>query len=88
MKYEMPKAGLSFSQVIKALRAGKRCRRVGWKNYQYIELATNISYKDAHGDIVNTNEHYAIAFVDMCESYIGWSPTQEDMLAYDWQLVF
>lgn len=79
--------GLSFGQAIEAMKAGKRCSRVGWKNYQYIELATDISYKDAHGDVVNTNGHYAIAFVDMCGLYIGWSPSQSDMFAWDWQIV-
>ena len=79
--------GLSFGQAIEAMKAGKRCSRVGWKNYQYIELATDISYKDAHGDVVDTNGHYAIAFVDMCGLYIGWSPSQSDMFAWDWQIV-
>lgn len=79
--------GLSFGQAIEAIREGKRCSRIGWDNYQYIELATHIRYKDAHGDIVNTNGHYAIAFVDMCGAYLGWLPSQSDMLAYDWQVV-
>lgn len=84
MKHE---TGLSFGQAIEALRKGKHCSRVGWKNYQYIELATNISYKDAHGDIVNANGHCAIAFVDMCGTYLGWVASQSDMFAYDWQIV-
>lgn len=81
------KTGLSFGQAIEAIREGKRCSRIGWKNYQYIELATHIRYKDAHGDIVNTNGHYAIAFVDMCGPYLSWLPSQSDILAYDWQVV-
>lgn len=79
--------GLSFGQAIEAIREGKRCSRIGWENYQYIELATHIRYKDAHGDIVNTNGHYAIAFVDMCGPYLGWLPSQSDILAYDWRVV-
>ena len=51
---------MSFGEALEALKAGKKARRAGWngKN-QYIELATNISYTDAKGSVVNC-EHDAI----------------------------
>ena len=35
-----------FGEAIKRVKAGKRCKRINWngKN-QFIELATNVSYK-------------------------------------------
>ncbi len=69
--------GLSFGQAIEAMKTGKRCSRVGWngKN-QYIELATNISYKNAHGETVNANHdaigNRAIAFVGTSGVQLGW----------------
>lgn len=84
--------GLSFGQAIEAMKAGKRCSRVGWngKN-QYIELATNISYKNAHGETVSANHdaigNRAIAFVGTSGVQLGWLASQSDMLAEDWQIV-
>ena len=45
---------MNFGKAIEAMKSGKKVARQGWngKN-QYIELATNISYKNAGGDIVN-----------------------------------
>ena len=91
-KHKVKQTGLSFGQAIEAIKAGKRCSRVGWngKN-QYIELATNISYKDAHGDIINANHdaigNRAIAFVGTSGVQLGWLASQSDMLADDWQIV-
>ena len=37
--------GLSFGQAIEAMKAGKRCSRVGWNGkHQYIELAMAICW--------------------------------------------
>ena len=51
---------MNFGKAIEEMKSGKKVARQGWngKN-QYIELATNISYKNAGGDIVNC-EHDAI----------------------------
>lgn len=51
---------MNFGKAIEEMKSGKKVARQGWngKN-QYIELATNISYKNACGDIVNC-EHDAI----------------------------
>lgn len=49
-----------FGKAIKYLKDGKRVQRQGWngKN-QYIELATNISYKNTNNETINA-EHQAI----------------------------
>ena len=66
-----------------------RVRRQGWngKN-QYIELASNISYKSTSGDIVNCEHdaigNKAISFVGTSGIQMGWLASQADMLAEDW----
>lgn len=91
-EHKVEQTGLSFGQAIEAIKARKRCSRVGWngKN-QYIELATNISYKDAHGDIINASHdaigNHAIAFVGTSGVQLGWLASQADVLAEDWQIV-
>ena len=60
---------MNFGKAIEEMKSGKKVARQGWngKN-QHIELATNISYKNADGDIVNCEHdaigNKAIAFVD------------------------
>ena len=83
---------LPFSLAIEAVKKGKRVARKGWngKN-QYIELATNISYVNADGEVVNC-EHdaigsTAIAFVGTSGVQLGWLASQADMLADDWCIV-
>ena len=81
-----------FGEAIRNLKAGKRVARQGWngKN-QYIELAANISYKNAAGTIVNCEHeaigNNAIAFVGTSGVQMGWLASQADMLAEDWVLV-
>ena len=79
----------SFPAALELLKLGKRISRSGWngKN-QYCELATNISYKNAKGEIVNA-EHLdsgsaAIAFVGTRGVQVGWLASQSDMLSEDW----
>ena len=82
-------ATFSFGDAIKYMKRGLKVARQGWngKN-QYIELASNISYQNAAGDIIN-NEHdaignKAIAFVGTSGVQMGWLASQADMLAEDW----
>ncbi len=81
-----------FGKALKMLKQGKKVARSGWngKN-QYIELATNISYKNASGEIINTEHeaigNKAIAFVGTSGVQIGWLASQADMLAEDWREV-
>ena len=43
-----------FDEAIKYLKRGHKVCREGWNGKkQYIQLATNISYKTADGEIVN-----------------------------------
>ena len=81
-----------FGKAIEQLKEGKRVQRKGWngKN-QYIELATNISYKNTKGVIINAKHdaigNRAIAFVGTSGVQIGWLASQADMLADDWKIV-
>ena len=83
---------MNFGQALEALKDGKKVARRGWngKN-QYIELATNISYMNAAGDVVNCNHdaigNKAIAFVGTSGVQMGWLASQSDMLAEDWEIV-
>ena len=83
---------MDFGRAIQLLKVGQRVQRQGWngKN-QYIELPTNISYKNANNEIVNA-EHDAIgnktiAFVGTSGVQLGWLASQADMLAEDWKIV-
>ena len=83
---------MDFGKAIQLLKQGKRLQRSGWngKN-QYIELATNISYKNAEGKMINAEHeaigNKAIAFVGTSGVQLGWLASQADMLAEDWKLV-
>ena len=83
---------MNFGKAIDLLKEGKKVSRKGWngKN-QYIELASNISYKNADGEIININHktigNKAIAFVGTSAIQIGWLASQSDMLSDDWGLI-
>lgn len=80
---------MSFGKAIELLKEGKRVARKGWngKN-QYIELATNISYKNTINEVINAEHdaigNKAIAFVGTSGVQLGWLASQADMLANDW----
>ena len=80
---------MNFGKALEALKEGKKVARKGWNGKsQYIELATNISYKNAYGEIVNCEHdaigNKAIAFVGTSGVQMGWLASQADMLAEDW----
>lgn len=83
---------MNFGEAIIKLKEGKRVQRNGWngKN-QYIELATNISYKNPNGETINAEHdaigNKAIAFVGTSGVQLGWLASQADMLAEDWKIV-
>lgn len=85
-------ATFGFGDAIKYMKRGLKVKRQGWngKN-QYIELATNISYKNAVGEVVNCEHdaigNKAIAFVGTSGVQMGWLASQSDMLADDWCFV-
>ena len=83
---------MNFGKAINLLKEGKKIRRKGWNDKnQYIELATNISYKNADGEIININHktigNKAIAFIGTSGVQIGWLASQSDMLSDDWELI-
>lgn len=85
-------ATFTFGEAISNLKRGKKVARKGWngKN-QYIELATNVSYKNALNDVVNVDHsdmgNKAIAFVGTSGVQLGWLASQADMLSEDWFLI-
>lgn len=78
-----------FAEAIRKVKDGKKMQRYGWngKN-QYIELATNVSFKDPDGNIINADHeamgNKAIAFYGTSGIQLGWLASQADMLAEDW----
>lgn len=83
---------MDFGEAIRNTKQGKKIRRAGWngKN-QHVELATNISYMNADGEIVNCDHdaigNMALAFVGTSGVQMGWLASQSDMLADDWSIV-
>ena len=83
---------MNFGEAIKLLKQGKKMQREGWNGKkQYIELATNISYKNTKGEVINAEHeaigNKAIAFVGTSGVQLGWLASQADMLAEDWRIV-
>lgn len=80
---------MDFGEAIKQLKQGRKVARKGWNGKeQYIELASNISYKNSNKKIINTKHkdigNKAIAFVGTSGVQMGWLASQADMLADDW----
>lgn len=83
---------MDFSEAIKILKNGGKVQREGWNGKdQYIELAKNISYVNADGQVVNVEHeaigNQAIAFVGTSGVQLGWLASQADMLSEDWKIV-
>ena len=87
-----PADAMPFGLAIEAAKRGHKITRRGWnEKNQYVELATDISYTDAGGTVINA-EHQAIgsralAFVGTSGVQMGWLASQADMLAEDWEIV-
>lgn len=80
---------MPFGLAIEALKKGRKVTRKGWNGRnQHIELATNISYMTADGNVYNCGHeaigNKAIAFVGTSGIQMGWLASQADMLAEDW----
>lgn len=83
---------MDFGKALELLKQGKKVARKGWNGKsQYIELATNISYKNPQGEIINVGHaqmgNKAIAFVGTSGVQLGWLASQSDMLSNDWEEV-
>lgn len=82
---------MNFSEAIDAVKNGRRIQRDGWNGKgQYVELVTDLSYKNAAGEIVNADHqtmgNRALAFVGTSGVQIGWLASQADMLSEDWKV--
>lgn len=80
---------MKFGEALELVKNGYKASRQGWNGKeQYIELATNISYVNGMGEVVNVNHeaigNQAIAFVGTSGIQLGWLASQADMLANDW----
>ncbi len=80
---------MKFGEAIEEAKEGRRISREGWNGKeQYVELATNISYINAKGEIINVEHdaigNQALAFVGTSGVQLGWLASQADMLADDW----
>ena len=80
---------MDFGVALMNLKEGRRVARKGWNGKgQYLELATDISYTSAAGQIINCEHaaigNKAIAFVGTSGVQMGWLASQADMLAEDW----
>lgn len=79
----------SFGEAIKYLKRGMKVARKGWNGKkQYIQLASDISYRTPDKVVVNCDHdaigNKAIAFVGTSGVQMGWLASQADMLAEDW----
>lgn len=83
---------MNFGQALEALKSGNKVARKGWNGKkQYIELASDISYRNPKNEIINPEHeaigNKAIAFVGTSGVQMGWLASQADMLAEDWHIV-
>ena len=47
---------MNFGEALEYLKKGNKISRKGWNGKkQYIELASNISYKNINGEVINSN---------------------------------
>ena len=82
--------GLTFGEAIQLMKKGAKIARKGWNGKgQYVELATNVSYKSPNGTVTNVDHkdmgNKALAFVGTSGVQLGWLASQADMLSEDWQ---
>ena len=83
---------MDFGQAIEEVKRGKKIARKGWNGKeQYVELATNVSYKSPNGTVTNVDHkdmgNKALAFVGTSCVQLGWLASQADMLSEDWQTI-
>lgn len=79
----------NFSIALLKLKHGHKVKREGWNGKeQYIELGSNVSFKQPDGEIINSNHldmgNKVIVFHGTSGIQVGWLASQADMLAEDW----
>lgn len=82
---------VGFGQAIEACKNGAKISRQGWNGKeQWVEMAYNIRYVNAEGEVINANHqdigNCALAFVGTHGVQLGWLASQADMLAEDWMI--
>ena len=85
-------ATFGFDEAIKYLKRGLKVKRKGWNGKeQYIELATNVSFKTPNDEVINVDHadmgNKAVAFHGTSGIQLGWLVSQSDMLSNDWIFV-
>ena len=83
---------MDFGTAIDAMKDKRKVARKGWNGKgQYVELATNVSYKSPNGTVTNVDHkdmgNKALAFVGTSGVQLGWLASQADMLSEDWQTI-
>ena len=85
-------ATFGFDEAVKYLKRGFKVKRKGWNGKdQYIELATNVSFKTPNDEVINVDHadmgNKAVAFHGTSGIQLGWLVSQSDMLSNDWIFV-
>ena len=83
---------MTFGEALENLKKGKKISREGWngKN-QYLGIASNISFVDFNGEVINatheTMGNKAIVFYGTSGIQVGWLASQSDILSEDWKVI-
>lgn len=83
---------MTFSEALEFLKQGKKVARNGWngKN-QYLGIASNISFVDFNGEVINaaheTMGNKTIVFYGTSGIQVGWLASQSDILSEDWKVI-
>ena len=80
---------MTFEVAFDKCKHNAKIARASWPDkMQYIQLATNISYMNSDGKIINSDHaaigNKALVLVNSSGSQVGWLPSQADLLAGDW----
>lgn len=95
---------MNFSQALEELKLGKKVARKGWGKGAFIYLVeskeVNIEnlqgeaakHFEAHKDSNRGKRVTISSHIDMKTAdgslLVGWTPSEDDMLADDWEIVF
>lgn len=80
---------MTFSEAITELVKGNKITREIWDGY--VDVATGFSYTDTKGEsipfsLVGLSTTQNFVKIASGEVMLGWTATQSDMLAEDWDL--
>lgn len=76
----MSRRGLTFGQALDAMKIYNACRRKAWPKDQVVALLTFPNYKPC----LTIGRRWEI---EDESSQPGWLPSQEDLLANDWEIL-